>query len=50
MDILALRNLRDMTVMFFQVNKDGIKGDRLDKLSAITGVIDNEIFERGGEV
>ena len=45
MDILALRNLRDFTVMFYS-HKD----DRYDKTSVIVYVIDTEIFNRGGEV
>ena len=45
MDILALRNLRDFTVMFYSK-----KDDCHDKMSAIVYVIDREIFNRGGEV
>lgn len=46
MDVLALRNLRDFIVMFFTHKDDG----GYDKMSAITYVIDTEIFNRGGEV
>lgn len=46
MDVLALRNLRDFVVMFFSHKDEG----GYDKMSAITYVIDTEIFNRGGEV
>lgn len=47
MDVLALRNLRDFTVMFFSKTKE-INAN--DKMSAILYLIDTEIFNRGGEV
>lgn len=49
MDILALRNLRDFTVVFFG-SKTGDTVEDWDKMSAITCVIDNEIYQRGGEI
>ena len=49
MDILQLRNLRDFTVLYFSSFKEK-EIDSLDKMSAITAVIDNEIFNKGGEV
>jgi hypothetical protein len=53
MDILALRNLRDFTVMFLtqettKATENIIKN--WDRMSAITYVIDTEILEKGGEV
>lgn len=47
MDVLALRNLRDFTVLFL-----GSSGDRedMDRMSAITWCIDHRIVELGGEV
>ena len=52
MDILALRNLRDMTVMFLSRFKDREKprDPVSDEISAITFVIDRRIYELGGEV
>lgn len=52
MDTLALHNLRDMVVLYYSsVERDFEKFDlfRLAK-SKITAVIDNELFENGGEV
>ena len=47
MDVLALRNLRDFTVMFFgKLNTT----ESSDKMSAIVYMIDREIFTKGGEV
>ena len=49
MDILQLRNLRDFVVLYLS----NFENDRIsltDKISAITAVIDNEIFSKGGEV
>lgn len=49
MDILQLRNLRDFTVIFLdQMNTERIS--KMDKVSAITSVIDNAIWKKGGEV
>ena len=55
MDILALRNLRDFTVMFLtQEAKENETTENImrnwDRMSAITYVIDTEILEKGGEV
>lgn len=47
MDVLALRNLRDFTVMFFSKSKET---NANDKMSAIVYIIDTEILNRGGEV
>lgn len=47
MDILALRNIRDFAVLFLS------KFDTMehwDRMSAITYIIDNEIFNKGGEI
>lgn len=49
MNILQLRNLRDFTVLFLS-RGGGDEMDMLDKVSAITHVIDNEIWSKGGEV
>lgn len=49
MDILALRNLRDFTVAFFNGKTNDTVED-LDKMSAITYVIDRELLNRGREV
>ena len=55
MDIIALRNLRDFTVLF--LSREAKENEtteniieNLDKMSAITYVIDTEILEKGGEV
>lgn len=55
MDILALRNLRDFTVMFLSREaKENETTENImenwDRMSAITYVIDTEISDRGGEV
>lgn len=50
-DILDLRNLRDFIVLFF--DKDGKMeeiGENMDKMSAITTIIDRKIWELGGEL
>jgi len=51
MEIIDLRNLRDFVVMFFS-RKNEDKSDRvdMDRMSAITAVIDKEIIKNGGEV
>lgn len=49
MDILGLRNIRDFIVLFFD-RDDKIDFDRMDKVSAFVSVIDNKIFNMGGEV
>lgn len=55
MNILALRNLRDFTVLFLsretkenEITENII--ENLDKMSAITYVIDMKITQKGGEV
>ena len=51
MDILALRNLRDFTVLFLSREaKENETIENLDKMSAITFVIDMKITQKGGEV
>ena len=47
MDILQLRNLRDFTVIY--LGKSDTMED-WDRMSAITSVIDNKIFNLGGEL
>ena len=49
MNILQLRNLRDFVVLYLS-NFENEKISLTDKISAITAVIDNEIFSKGGEV
>lgn len=51
MDVIDLRNLRDFVVSFFST-ENGDKPDMadMDRLSAITTVIDKEIIKRGGGV
>lgn len=53
-DILDLRNLRDTVVLFLNalINEDNFKEMMImsDKISAITCVIDQKIFNLGGEV
>lgn len=49
MDILQLRNLRDFIVLFFSRDEDA-NIDTMDKVSAFTAVIDNKIWNKGGEV
>ena len=49
MDILQLRNLRDFVVLYLS-NFENDRTSLTDKISAITAVIDNEIFNKGGEV
>lgn len=46
MDILQLRNLRDFTVAFMK----GESIEDMDKISAITYIIDRQIVDLGGEV
>lgn len=52
MDALQLRNLRDFTVMYFTLNNVGDTYNREDddKMSAITSVIDNKLWNIGAEV
>ncbi len=51
MDIIALKNLRDFTVLFLSREaKENETIENLDKMSAITFVIDMKITQKGGEV
>lgn len=51
MEIIDLRNLRDFVVLFFsRKNEDKLDMADMNRMSAITAVIDKEIIERGGEV
>ena len=53
MDILQLRNLRDLTVMFYNLKMEtegGFDYDTHDKMSAIVAVIDQKIRNNGGEI
>ena len=51
MGIIDLRNVRDFVVLFFS-KKNEDRSDRIDmdRMSAITAVIDKEIIKKGGEV
>lgn len=54
-DILDLRNLRDIVVMFYSLltreqEKVCVTNINMDKMSAITYLIDSRIVELGGEV
>ena len=54
-DILDLRNLRDIVVMFYSLltrEQEKVRGTNInmDKMSAITYLIDSRIVELGGEV
>lgn len=50
-DILDLQNLRDFVVLFLSkgAEKEEVR-ENMDKMSAITTVIDQKIWELGGEV
>lgn len=51
MEIIDLQNLRDFVVLFFsRKNEDKLDMADMDRMSAITAVIDKEIIEKGGEV
>ncbi len=51
MDIIDLRNLRDFVVLFFaKENEDKQKRMNMDRMSAITAVIDKEIIEYSRKV
>lgn len=52
MDELQLRNLRDFTVLYFNANEDYTENrvKTIDKVSAITAVIDNRLWQLGCEV
>ena len=51
MEVIDLRNLRDFVVLFFsRKNKDTLDMADMDRMSAITAVIDQEILNKGGEV
>lgn len=47
MDILQLRNLRDLTVLYLGKSENM---EDWDRMSAITHCIDSRIFNLGGEV
>ena len=53
-DILSLRNLRNLTVMFYSREREGESHDeamrRTDKMSAICAVIDEALFSLGAEI
>lgn len=50
-DILDLRNLRDFTVLFLSKDSENEEAwERMDKMSAITAVIDHQIWELGAKV
>jgi hypothetical protein len=54
MSVLELRNLRDFVVMFYSI-QENIEDtekmiDRIDKMSAITHVIDSELLNREVEI
>ena len=58
MDILQLRNLRDFVVMYFGKQADQYEAEHdttamfaaMDKMSAITAVIDTKLVNKGAEV
>ena len=51
MEVIDLRNLRDFVVLFFaRESEDKPDIVDMDRVSAITAVIDKEIIKRGGEV
>ncbi len=47
MNVLALRNLRDFTVLFLGKS---VEAEDWDRLIAIASIIDAEIIQKGGEV
>ena len=49
MDILQLRNLRDFIVLYFSSRED-TNIEAMDEMSAFVSVIDNKIWNKGGEV
>lgn len=50
-DILDLRNLRDFIVLFLSLDTGREKiRENMDKMSAITTIIDKRILDLGGEV
>ena len=51
MDVIQLRNMRDFAVMWYGQKFDETNEMiHMDKMSAIVSVIDNKIFNKGGEV
>lgn len=50
-DILDLRNLRDFVIVFFDKDREKAEfWENMDKMSAITAMIDQKIWELGGEI
>lgn len=50
-DILDLRNLRDFVIVFFDKDREKVEfWENMDKMSAITAMIDQKIWELGGEI
>lgn len=50
LSVFDLRNIRDMTVLYFSASEEGDVHERIqnmDKLSAITTVIDSILFTKG---
>ena len=58
MDELALRNLRDFAVMYYTTKVEKLQESKqyddafamLDRMSAVTSVVDSQIVKLGGEV
>lgn len=52
MNVLQLRNLRDFVVLFYGRECEDTEKTlvNFDKMSAITYIIDNELFDKGEEV
>lgn len=48
-DVMDLRNLRDMVVLY-HMHYDDESMESFDRLSAVTAVIDEAIYDLGGEV
>ena len=50
MELLELRNLRDFVVLYLsQQTQTNVLTGLMDKMSGITAVIDQAIFNKGGE-
>lgn len=50
MDLLELYNLRDFVVLYLSSHDDHNLSDTMNKMSAITSVIDEVIFNKGGNI